>query len=125
MSTILTIVTIILYKYVDSILQYIVILIFFYSQEFAKIVVPPYKICKKEDYYYLVKETPSSLMSSDNVNSNINDSSGINEELEIFNSPRDQDKMRDEVASQPSDISSVNGSVLTDGGNLIVKKLTE
>lgn len=89
-------------------------------QEFSKIVVSPYKLCKKEDYFYLVKETPLSHLMPDAVqfNSSINDSSGINEDLDIFRSSSDQEKVKDEIASQPSDISSINGSILTDGGTV-------
>lgn len=89
-----------------------------FVEEFSKIVVSPYKLCKKEDYFYLVKETPLSHLMPDAVqfNSSINDSSGINEDLDIFRSSSDQEKVKDEIASQPSDISSINGSILTDGG---------
>ncbi|KAL3289662.1 hypothetical protein HHI36_023070, partial [Cryptolaemus montrouzieri] len=89
-----------------------------FMEEFAKITVPNYKLCKEEDYYYLVKENISSQSYLDifPFNSCANDSSGINEDFDIPRPLNDDEKVKDDIASQASDISSVNGSVLTDGG---------
>lgn len=89
--------------------------------EFAKLKIPNYKLMQEDDLYYLAKDTCSDLIkstySSDSsevfeypnremTKSQIKYNEHLGDILDIY--PRDMD----EIGSQPSDMSSVSGSVL-------------
>lgn len=78
-----------------------------FIQEFSKLKLPPYVLCKESDVYYLAKETKETNFINSDIHSRI--------ELE-----RTDDEIMHqsaEASSQLSDTSSLNGSPLgTDGG---------
>lgn len=79
-----------------------------FVEEFVKIKVPSYKLLKEDDLYYLTKDN-TSFDKENFIEDRVFDFCGLSRRYNDF------DKDFDDVASQPSDISS-SGSVLgTDG----------